>query len=233
MALDPRKRQKKLERKKAKERKSLAVARARSSIDRFAQSAAAPIHDCFHSADLWEQGIGWVVISRQLSNGQLAFAAFLLDVFCLGVKNVHCDVVGPAAYESKVVSHLSKVSPLVELMPADAKKLVEDAVSYANDLGILPHADYRRAHAIFGDIDAADSIAQYTFGKEGKPFFVSGPNDGPDKCHRIVGILSARCGPGNFDYIVHFSEADFFERVAPLLNLEDVEVIDEEPESDP
>ena len=67
-----------------------------------------------------------------------------------------------------------------------------------------------------------------TFGKDGKPFFISGLHDGPEKCHLIVEILHSQCGTGNFDYLVHFSEADFREQVAPLLNLEDVEGIDEE-----
>lgn len=208
------------------------MTRARGSVDRFATSAAAPIHECFRSACLWEQGIGWVVISRRLSNGQIAFAAFLVDVFCLGVKNVHYDVVDRFDYEEKVIAHLSEVSPMVELLPDDARKLVEEAVVYANSLGFLPHADFRRAERIFGNIDAASSAQQYTFGKDGKPFFISGPNDEPDKCRRIVAILNSRCGTGNFDYIVHFSEADFAERVAPMLNLNDVEVIDDDDVDD-
>jgi hypothetical protein len=205
MALDPRKRQKKLERKKAKERKALAVAKSRGAMDRFARAAAFPILDCFRGEDLWEQGIGWVVVSRRLSNGQIAFAAFLVDVFCLGVKNVIYNVSGPLDYEEKVVGHLNRTSQMKQISPAYACKLIEEAVAYAQRFGIEPHADYRRAHTIFGDVDASSCTEQFTFGKDGKPFFVSGPNDSPEKCRRIVALLQKHAGVNGSDYIIQLS----------------------------
>ena len=63
MALDPRKRQKKLERQEGQGTQGARRDAPRGTIDRFGQSVAAPIHECVHSADLWEEGIGWVMIS--------------------------------------------------------------------------------------------------------------------------------------------------------------------------
>ena len=208
MALDPRKRQKKLERKKAKERKALTLARSRAPISPFARAASAPILDCFRAKSLWEAGIGWVVISRQLSNGQIAFAAFLVDAFCLGVKNVHFDVVGPLDYQERVVANLGDSSGRQKISPAYARKLVEEAVAFAQRFGIGPHADYHRASAIFGDIDASSCTEQFTFGKDGKPFFIPGPNDSPAKCQRIIAQLQQHAGPDGSDYIVQLSPDD-------------------------
>ena len=42
----------------------------------------------------------------------------------------------------------------------------------------------------------------FQFGKDGKPFYVSGPYDSPVKSRRIVDTLEKRCGPGGYDYLV-------------------------------
>lgn len=152
MALDPRKRQKKLERKRAKERKTLLKERSRTESGGFAQASAAPIHECFRSAELWDLGIGWVVVSRRYSNGQIACAAFLVDTYCLGVKNVLHGVLSPSEYESRNFACLNRKGGAIRINPSDARRLLEDAVAYASGLGFSPHADFRRAVQIFGDI---------------------------------------------------------------------------------
>ena len=58
---------------------------------------------------------------------------------------------------------------------AEARKLLEEAVAYARGLGRPPHADYEKAVVLFGNANAADSDAQFTFGKDGKPFYCQGP----------------------------------------------------------
>ena len=50
-------------------------------------AAHAPIHESLVPASLFEQGIGNLLFSRSLPDGRVALGAFLLDVFCLGVKN--------------------------------------------------------------------------------------------------------------------------------------------------
>lgn len=38
------------------------------------------------------------------------------------------------------------------------------------------------------------------FGRDGKPFYFSGPYDNPRK---VVQTLERTCGPGNYDYVAH------------------------------
>jgi hypothetical protein len=49
-----------------------------------------------------------------------------------------------------------------------ARKLVEEALACAKDLGFEPHADYRIARFIFGDIEANACPARFTFDQNGK-----------------------------------------------------------------
>jgi hypothetical protein len=219
MALDPRKRQKKLERKKAKQRtRKTAVARYGSSdiATRLERYAAAPILHCAATGVVWTEGIGNVLVSRELSNGNVAVAVFLVDMYCLGVKDAFYDI-RPRHLYSELYRRIFGAYEQVELEPACARKLVEGAVAYAQDLGFLPHADYRVARLIFGDVDPAGCEQDFQYGREGKPFFIAGPSDDLPRCKWIVGQLSQRCGEGNFDYVVPLSESAMLGELPGLL----------------
>jgi len=41
-----------------------------------------------------------------------------------------------------------------------------------------------------------------SFGKEGKPLYISSPYDSEMKSKSVVNTLMRTCGSGNFDYIV-------------------------------
>ena len=86
--------------------------------------------------------------------------------------------------------------------PACARKLIEASVDYAGGLGFAPAVDYEEASVVFGDIDPGDCADTFTFGRDGKPFYVSGPYDSEEKRGRILAMLEARCGEGNYNYSV-------------------------------
>jgi len=93
MALDARRRQQKAEKRRAKEkakRKELARRKSDDVGQRLARVATAPILHCFTTQSLWDDGIAQVLVSRELDNGLVAFAAFLVDRYCLGVKDTFC-----------------------------------------------------------------------------------------------------------------------------------------------
>ncbi len=205
MAIDPRRRQKKLERKKAKkmaERRELARREAGGLASRIEQGAKAPILHCCVASTLFEQGMGEVLISRQLSHGNVAFVIFLVDMYCLGVKDVVVDIGPEAHYRKNVYEKLAARTTLTRMKPECARKLVEGAVQYALDLELPPHADYRIARRIFGDISAEACSEEFTYGKDGKPLFVSGPYDDAAKCRRVVRLMEKHCGPGGSHYIM-------------------------------
>jgi hypothetical protein len=205
MTNDPRKRQKKLQRRfaKRKEKKHLRLREKSAGIaERLSAAVKFPVLHCWIGDSIAQQGIGWVVLSRALPNGSIAVASFLVDSYCLGVKNVFMEILPRSDYESKYQRKLLADMPSRSVAPAEARKLLEEAAAYARGLGLAPHPDYLKAMVLFGDVQAADSDARFEFGKDGKPFFVSGPNDSPQRCKQIVAILANTCGPGQFDYLV-------------------------------
>jgi hypothetical protein len=205
MAIDPHKRQKKLERRKKKqaaERRELARRSAGGLPARLRESAAAPVLHCCVADDLWSQGIGQVLISRTLKSGEVAFVSFLVDRWCLGVKNVVMNVAPRARYQEKMYDQLARNCTLIPLKPECVRKLVEGAVEYAQDLGLPPYPEYATARLIFGNIPAEDCTEEYEFGKDGKPYFFAGPRDDAARCREVMRSLAERCGPGGYNFTV-------------------------------
>ena len=71
MAIDPRKRQKKVERRTAKRKEKKLALRRSQSIGLAGQMSAAadsPVLHCWVGDSLDEEGLGWVVLSRKLAD---------------------------------------------------------------------------------------------------------------------------------------------------------------------
>jgi hypothetical protein len=231
MGSDPRKRQKKLEKKTAKRKEKRHVQLREQSAglgDRLAAAAKFPILDSWVTDTVESEGLGWVILSREIPNGTVAVANFLVDRYCLGVKNVHAEILGRASYDHKYARRMRSELPSKAVAPADARKLLEEAAAYARKLGFAPHPDYLKALTLFGAVNAADSTATYEFGKDGQPFYVSGPNDTPERSRQIITILTNSCGPGNFHYMVGMSGSDMLP-IGP----DDEETDDEEEDESP
>jgi len=212
MPSDPRRRQKKLERRaaKRKEKKHL-IAREQSGglVARLTTAARFPVLNSLVSEDVWEEGLGSALLSRAMSDGTVAVAIFLVDRFCLGVKDALVDVVNRLDYETNYLKRIRSDFETRDVPPEMLRKFVEQAIAYADELGLAPHPDYERAKLLFGDIDPGKSTEEFEFGKDGKPLFIAGPEDTPQRCRMILNTLLERLGPDGFEYIMPFpSESD-------------------------
>lgn len=204
MAADQRKRQKKLERRAAKRkdrRKELIRQKNRGLSELLALASGTPVLHSRIADTLWDQGLGHVMLSRQLPKDRVAVAMFLVDRYCLGVKDCYGRLVVRAEYDA-MCKELDKKFEMVDYSPADVRKLVEGAVEYARNLGLEPHPDYHRVKPIFGDIDPRESHEEFEFGSDGKPLFINGPNDGPERCRQIISTLQHSCGSDGFHFIM-------------------------------
>ncbi len=164
-------------------------------------AAHSPIHECLVPEALFELGIGNIVFSRSLPSGEIGTAVFLLDVFCLGAKDAFFAILSPDEYET-AISRFEDRATLRPVLPSYARKLIEGAVQYAEALGLRPHRDYHVAKGIFGDADPATCSQDFEYGRQGKPFYVSGPSDTPARSRRILAMLERACGPDGFDFLL-------------------------------
>jgi hypothetical protein len=215
MGSDPRKRQKKLERRTAKrkeKRHEVVRQQARGITERLTAAAKYPVLDCWIAKSIAEQGLGPVLLSRELPGGRVAVAVFLVDSYCLGVKDTWMEVLDRPSYAEKYQRKWLQRTPVREAPPAEACKLLHDAVAYADSLGLRPHADYPTAMLLFAGVDPAGSDAVFEFGKDGKPLFVAGPNDTPARCKQILAAMNNTLGgPDKFHYMLPISADEFGE----------------------
>lgn len=241
MALDPKKRQKKLAKRKAQRKdkaRALVVKQQQKSAyeaNRFALAARYPIHQCMANITMFASGMGTVILSRRAPNGDIVLGMFLLDTYCLGVKSALARVMLPYEYD-EMISNVKSNELMQAVEPSYARKVVESAVAYAANLGFKPDPSYQTAKELFGEINADDCTDPMTFGKDGKPLYVSGPLDSPLKRQQIVATLEKNCGAGNFDYIVHLGGGglnfDEFDEGDEFDDFDDLELDEDEEDND-
>ena len=204
MAKKRTKRQQKARERKAAKRKarqSRAPAAPQSDRGWLRRAANWPLYECLVTEAWREPGeIVQILVSRHSPRGQVAAGVFLVDLGCLGVKNAFGRVFstrGEYAAELR-----NDIVARQEMMHADlnlAAKIIREGVAYARELGFRPNRDIRDAQLVLGDGDPDACDEDIPLGRDGKPFFVSGPYDNVD---RILDKLTRKLGPDGFHYMV-------------------------------
>lgn len=143
---------------------------------RLAQSQ--PIQHCLVSEELFETGMGMVVLARGPTPTDVPMPVFLLNTFAPGVKNLYLRPVVGGEFGSQI-AHMAITPPMVPADPAYARKLPHDMVAWSRALRIAPHRDYAKAEPIFGSVDTAAREAVFQFGHDGKPLFTGDISDMP------------------------------------------------------
>jgi hypothetical protein len=131
------------------------------------------------------QGMALVLVARADRHDRVVACGWLLDTFCLGVKNA----IGPEVMRRRDLPRFVRTyfaafpGPALQAPIALAEELVLGAVEFAARLGFSPHPDFARTRAHLGDLGASSTI---TFGCEGRPLYVEGPFDDPIEIMRTL-----------------------------------------------
>ncbi|RWX43425.1 hypothetical protein H206_02459 [Candidatus Electrothrix aarhusensis] len=215
MALNQKKLQKKKAKQAAKSKARKAAQKQKGFMARVNHSMAiqkafsAPVYECWEPEPLFDQssnvGIGSVIITRKTSNGDILASVFLVDAYCLGVKDCFVRMFNEETYPS-FLKEVNRQGKLKKIHPTCARKIIEKAGEYAADLGFSPHTDYREAKKIFGDIDSAACPRSFEFGKNGKPLYIAGPYDKPKFVKNVLAKLAKKSGPDGYHYVAHIDD---------------------------
>jgi hypothetical protein len=171
--------------------------------------ARAPIHACVIVEGLFDHGLGVVVLAREAGTGEVAMAAYLLDVYCRGVRDVVFKCVSVPEFE--YLLRKMTAAPLQPVDPAYARKLLREAARYAEPLGFTPPRGFAAVEALFGDVNADACDTVFRFGHDGKPCYIASPNESPTKIRNTLQRLRNRLGDGGFTYIVPADELDLID----------------------
>lgn len=162
-----------------------------------------PIYGCWIMDEWQDTGITPVVVARLQDDDRIMFGVYMVDCYCLGIKNAYTRADYSRDRFERELPKLCVNAPVacsVEL----AHELIYGALEYAQKFGFEPHPDFykQKADLMLEPADAHPRVNGITFGKDGKPFYVSGPNDSAMKSKYVIGTLMRTCGPDNFHYLV-------------------------------
>lgn len=164
------------------------------------RALSGPIETCLLHEETLTRGNGMLALVRRTGPRRLAVAMFLLDTFCLGVK----DVIFREADEAEIDEMLDGVEQMAafeEVEPSYARKLLHDLVAYARSIGLEPHGDYAAAEPLFGDVAAEACDTVFEFGVDGRPFYVPGPSESRTQIRRRIELLRRTLGEDGFTFI--------------------------------
>ncbi len=216
------KQQKKEAKKKAKRAEKRSQLAKRTSTDptvRLRGVGDWPVHEAWMAASLWEQGLGYLLISRHEPKGGLVYASYLVDVYCLGVKNALWDA-GTKGDFKEMLKNMEASQPMEPISPACLAKIVRGSLEYAASMGFRPHPDFRHAGLLLAGIDPAECAEEFSFGKDGKPFYIRGPYETPAQAQVIGERIKAAGG----EYVVPMRPIEMGE----ALDLDDVDFDDDD-----
>ncbi len=191
-------------------KKSAAPFSGRLSLSRLRQAGDWPLLECLINAE-WEDTmqITQLIVARRNATGEVAVGTFLIDLACLGVKNAYGYFFPTEReYRHELRAAMMSKQKMTKIELDCAAKIVQEAVAYAKKLGFRPHKDIKYALPVMGETHPEQcNTAVPLGGPEGKPLFIAGPYDNPE---RIMRILDRKVGPGNYDFLMPIGPDSFF-----------------------
>lgn len=145
-----------------------------------------------------------LVARRRRHRRKITTCTYLVDAYCLGVKNA----MGPDEMDDRGLRSLtgyvfSAYSTPPVNVPIDlVRDLVLGATEYAHGLGFAPHSDFERARLHLGPWEGPGAI---TFGCDGRPHYINGPDDDPE---RVLRTLRRTVGDGGFGHTIVYDLGD-------------------------
>lgn len=171
-----------------------------------------PFLGCWVNADWKESGITPVVVAREQSPDKVTFGVYLMDIYCLGIKDSYANADFPLKNFERKLPRMCSGTP--KKCPAElAHEIVYGGMEYAARYGFEPHPDFTAQHAdqVLDPPETHPRKHKVKFGKDGKPFYISGPYDDERKINSIINTLMRTAGEGKFDYLIGVGPSEFFE----------------------
>ena len=176
-----------------------------------------PVEACYISKDIENVGEGTVIVVRRHPNDKFTLATYLLDIFCLGVKDTFYRLrLDEFEYEEFFDKYTSM--EVKEITYNEAHNWIYGAIAFAEEAGIAPHKDFNVTQYMLEEDTEDIPLIEYNYGKDGKHFLVAMSQL---ELSRYFPILKKNLGD-DFDYVLQDDEDEYDD-------YEEVQDEDEEP----
>jgi hypothetical protein len=188
-----------------------------------------PFYKCWSIGDDLS-GMKQIVVSRQKANGNIIVGFYLIDYFCLGLKDTfYREFEDEGDLNDTFFSSLPDEVESKEIDSDYAQNFIYGAIEYAEDLGFEPAKDFRITEYILDDVAAIEYI-EITFGEDGMPHYMAGEDDDIDK---NLKILRENVGIDNFHYtnLTDIDDEDYEDEMDDLDAMDEDEFIEKAEET--
>jgi hypothetical protein len=183
-----------------------------------------PIFKCWINKNWEESRLANIVIARQHVGKSLTVCIYLVDLYCLGVKDTYYLF---NILESELDEFFRENDRLefTGISYELAHNIIYSALEFAEEYGFSPHRDFTQTTGFFLEEDTDDIplIEIECGGKDGKPMYINSGHENPARERQILNQLEKNAGKGNFHYSPNTNE-----KYEP----EDYDDYDEEEEED-
>lgn len=162
-----------------------------------------PIGECYIAPPNWqESGMAHIIVTRVRPSGNMVMASFLVDTFCLGVKDAGYHENMPPSDFEEYLNNYKKGMGLEEISYNEAHNIIYGAMAFAEDGGIKPSKDFYPAGYILEEDTDDIPMIEYDFGKNGKHLLIVHPDR---KEMPYYHILKKNLGD-DFEFVLPYGE---------------------------
>lgn len=166
-----------------------------------------PVDRCLINTDWKKTGLARIIVIRRHENERFIIGVYLVDIFCLGLKNAFCNAgLNEKTIKETLIPRCFMGDSFEEIDLGYVKEIIFGAIAYAQELGFDPHPDSKLARKVLGVAEIANQHGIRFGGPDGKPLFIAGPDD---DARAIMRKLADRLGKDGFQFIIRSPDEIF------------------------
>ena len=159
-----------------------------------------PIYKCYKGETIGDSREMSIMVIRKHAGGTYTLAAFMLDRWCLGVKDAIWQFSIPEDEMLDFVNRFANhIDQWTEIEYVEAHNWVYGALDWATNAGISPCKDFALARYILEEDDDNVELQEYDFGLNGEYCLMAKSHKEADK---YIPALTKTLGTGNFKVII-------------------------------
>ncbi|MDR0793323.1 MAG: hypothetical protein LBE82_08430 [Chitinophagaceae bacterium] len=179
------------------------------------KSKTLPIYKCFINKEWEEAREANIVITRKHVTGNVTVCVYLVDLYCLGIKDSFFNFNIPyEEFEERFKMDRNRGAFLIETSYELVHNIIYAGIEFAEKYGFQPCKEFTSVTEFFLEEDTDDiPLMEIACGneKDGKPLYFNVGNESPDRVRQILGQLERVAGKGNYHYHTQISKPDDYD----------------------
>lgn len=129
--------------------------------------------ECWVNKDYRDQGMASVLVLGHAGGDHYAFAGFLVDVWCVGLKDAwgRPDL-SRMEFEEELLGRIGSAMPMKKIDADELRRFIAASIRFTRQNGFKLPPHYERWTSMLGDLGDINSADISDFGKDGKLFYM-------------------------------------------------------------